>query len=59
MALLTVFVNPRKDIIDSYKKTLKDYRNFQDQLDAEVNYCKTTDNHEAHLYNVSKRMKST
>ena len=53
----TVFVNPRKDIIDSYTKTLKDYQTFQDLLGAEVNLpSRTTDNHEMSLLaNISKR----
>ena len=52
----TVF-NPRKDVIESYRKTLSDYQTFRELLDSEVQLpTHTTDDHHVSLLgNISKR----
>ncbi len=53
----SVYLNPRKDILDSYKKTKQDFDHFQSQLNAEVDLPSvTTDGvHATLLANVSKQ----
>lgn len=53
----TVMVNPRKDVVDSYRKTQGEYQAYQNLLDAESKLpaC-TTDGHQVNLLaNISKR----
>jgi len=51
-----VFINPKKDVIDSYKKTRKDFENYNSLLKSEVELpTVTTDGHAITLLaNVSK-----
>ncbi len=53
----TVYLNPRKDVLDSYRKTKRDFDHFQSQLNAEVDLPSvTTDGmHATLLANVSKQ----
>ncbi len=53
----TVFVNPRKDIVDSYKRTQHDFHNYQNLLNEEVELpAVTTDGVQVSLLaNVSKQ----
>lgn len=53
----TVYVNPKKDVIDSYSKTKQEFDRFQTLLNAEVDLpSMTTDGHHiALLANVSKQ----
>jgi len=53
----SVYLNPRKDVLDSYKKTKQDFDHFQTQLNSEVDLPSvTTDGlHVTLLANVSKQ----
>jgi len=53
----TVYVNPKKDVIDSYTKTKEEFARFQTLLNAEVDLpAMTTDGHHISLLaNVSKQ----
>lgn len=51
-----IYINPKKDVIDSYRKTQAEFNNYKKVLSAEVKLpAVTTDGHEVHLLaNVSK-----
>ena len=51
-----VYINPKKDIVESYRKTQKEFENYKKVLSAEVALpCVTTDGHAVQLLaNVSK-----
>ena len=53
----TVYVNPRKDIVDQYNKLRDDYLAYRNLLDSEVNLpARTTDGHAVSLLaNVSQK----
>jgi phosphotransferase system enzyme I (PtsI) len=52
----TVYINPKKDIVDSYKKTRGEFEDYRKLLRSEVDLpAVTTDGHAVQLYaNVSK-----
>ncbi len=53
----TVFLNPRKDVVESYKQTQRDFESYQSLLNEEVELPPvTTDGHRVGMYtNVSKQ----